>query len=345
MSPLRLSQSSLGMYLRCPRSYRYRHVEHVSKRTDYHRLLGATVHQFLAGLYRKHRDPSQPFFFSSLDTARKAWFYTWSKALSDSVGQIRFTDQKTADECGLTGWVCVQKYWTDNLAKPRPLQIERRHTYPVLTGVDFVGIFDQIRAAPIEGIGRFRPEILCGDALSSEYAPEFIVDLKTNRYGYNMSRFRPDASLEEQAAYQFGLHEDLQVTAYYWLYYETYHRLPVGFFWYHLRSGEWFFTYRKKSDFSTFFNQVQYVVDGLNAEQYPKIVTTSCRYCDFSDLCSSNQDERLVRVSQPSKGIEEGSFQQLRFDVGGLPQMVQGRLNLVTSRVKRVIGTEEEDRN
>lgn len=331
---LRLSKSSLGMYLHCPLSYYFGHIAHLPQRTDYHRLLGTTVHQFIAGLYRRHLDRGRPFFYSDLNKVRAAWFYTWSKAVQDSRGQIRFPDEQTAADCGVTGWVCVKQYWEANESKPTPLYVEKRLEFPVLTGVRFVGVFDQIRAASVDSIRSFRPDLLVGDGLLEGYASVFIIDLKTNWGDFDLAGRKPDASLEEQAAYQFELHQDLQVTAYHWLYYQNFHRLPVGFFWYHLRSGKWFFTYRTLADFDTFLGQVQYVVDGLNAEQFPPVVTASCRYCDYCDACATYQGDRPAQVSQPAVGMEEGSFGQLALPVA-IPRMVQSKLKLVFARTRR----------
>lgn len=330
-----LSKSSMGMFATCPRGYYYAYIAGTSKKVDYPRLMGSEVHRFIAHLYAKHKDPSRPFFYRDIKTAHNAWFGTWNRALIANKGRINFPDEEKAQQYGATGWICIRNYWNTSVDRAKPVHIEKRYTVPITRGRRFVGIFDQVRLAPLESVRKYRPELISNGQLIDGYDPFFLVDLKTNRYSYDMTVFKPDATPLELAAYQFSLHEDLQVTAYYWLYWQVFHRLPAGFFWWHLRSGKLFYTYRTASDFNTFLEQVEFMLDGLDSGSFPKSVGSHCGFCDHFEVCAMARVDRPLMVTNGAVSLDEGPFAATVEGDVEIVRSKQLRLKLKVPRRKR----------
>lgn len=324
----------MGTYMKCPRSYYFSYIQGLEKRTDFDRLMGVAVHKFIADLYRPHKDKSRVFYYTSIEKARSAWFYSWKKALEENREKILFYDKEKEGLYGGAGWVCIQNYWNANFNKPKPVEIEKRITFPYDTKINFIGIFDQIREAPLKTIKRFRPELFTDGVLDSSIDPVFIVDLKTHRTDFDLTKFDAEASLMEQAAYQFELHEDMQVTAYYWLYYQWKKKIPAGFFWYHLRSNKWFYTYRTMKDFEVFKDQVRFVADGISALQFPKIVGSNCKKCDYFAECKANDENRDLIVSRPAN-LDDADFEHVKPEPPvETEKATQLRMKLKVPRVK-----------
>ncbi len=229
------------------------------------------------------------------------------------------------DEYGKIGWFCIKNYWNQNISKPQPWHVEKRIEAQLFPMVTFVGVMDQIRKIDLEKIKDIRPELFVDGKLHDDYDPVVIIDYKTVRESYDPRKFDPDISSLKLAAHQFELHEDLQVTAYYWLYLQYYKKLPVGFYWYHLRDGKAFLTYRTKADFKTFLETMQFVVDGIYAESFPKHVGRHCKRCDYFEACAALRKDRPLMVTEPSDGVDYGGevrtyplvlpakYKQLRF--------------------------------
>jgi hypothetical protein len=74
----------------------------------------------------------------------------------------------------------------------------------------------------------------------------------------------------EQAANQFELHRRLAGHRLHLALFTDIPKWPVGFFWYHLRTGKYYFTYRTEKDFETLIMQVRYIIDSLNEGLFPK---------------------------------------------------------------------------
>ncbi len=309
MSAGTISKSKMLIYSSCRRAYYYVYIAHEPTKVDYPRLMGSEVHRFTAHLYHEHKDPNQPFFFANITKAHNAWFNSWGRALKANEGSILFPDFEKSQEHAVSGWVCIKNYWDASVNKARPLYIEKRYTVPIMKSYKFVGIFDQIRQAPLESISKYRPELVVDGQLIDGYDPVFIIDLKTNKQSYDLTVFRPEASLLEQAAHQFSLHEDLQVTAYYWLYWKVFHKLPVGFFWWHLRSGKLFYTYRTQNDFSTFLEKAESMLDGLESSSFPKDSGPYCKYCDYFEICGNSRADRPLMVTKAVDTANDAAFE------------------------------------
>ncbi len=298
---LRLSKSSVGMYLQCPKSYWF--SKKLTSKTDYPRLMGTEIHKFIA---KMHSSNKNPLYFKSINSARKAWFWTWRTALEENNEKMVSRSKEMDDDYGKAGWFCVYNYWRQNLNKPTPFMVEKRYEHPLFPRVNFVGIFDQIRKMDIEKIAEIRPEIVKDGKLEEGYAPVVIVDCKTGKGSYDPRRYNPEITPIQLAAHQFELHEDLQVTAYYWLYYQIHKKIPVAFYWYHLRDGKAFMTYRTKKDFNTFLEIMNHVVDGIKAESYPKHPGNHCKRCDYFKECAELREDRPLMAVEPTDGIDTG---------------------------------------
>lgn len=300
---LRLSKSSGGSYLDCPRSYWFPHILGLPGKTDCPRLMGHTVHQFVAKMHKSNRNP---LYYQNIDNARRAWFWTWKRALEENADTLIVRSNEKSSDYGRDGWFCINNYWKQNIDKPAPLYVEKRYEVPLFPRVTFVGIVDQIRMMPTESIAKIRPELIVNGRLKEGYDPVAIIDLKTGKESYDPRRFDPNISDLALAAHQFELHEDLQVTAYYWLYYQVYKKLPVAFYWYHLRDGKAFMTYRNKNDFGTFLEIMEYIVSGIKDESYPPHFGRHCKRCDFFKECGALNPDRPLMTTEPADGIESG---------------------------------------
>lgn len=282
---LRLSVSSLKLYLSCGRKYFFYKHPDVAKHTDYPRLCGSTVHSHIQAFYRATKTP-RPFYFQSKQSAIGAWFNRWQRAVEEAVkkGQLIRRNPDLDKEYGEIGAICIAQYWEGNIEKARPLMVEKRFEHTFHPALGLVGVMDQVRRVPENYIERHRPELM-QEGLNPDYDPVVIVDLKTHRFGYDTARLKNPTEYERMRE-QYNLHEDLQATAYTFLYFQATGKMPIGFLWYHLRSGTTFFTYREEEDFLNLLLVVNHVVGNLAAESFPKNSTTeNCRSCDYVPEC------------------------------------------------------------
>jgi len=105
-----LSASAIGKYLRCPRSYRYRYVDHRIPETRASSLLfGSAIHHVLAYAYQKQRllEPA-PDIAELCDVFRGAW----AEGLDDGP-PVLFGDDEDADKLTNLGvkmlWAFIEK--------------------------------------------------------------------------------------------------------------------------------------------------------------------------------------------------------------------------------------------
>ncbi|MFH0936852.1 MAG: PD-(D/E)XK nuclease family protein [Candidatus Daviesbacteria bacterium] len=292
-----LSPTSLQRYQDCPRAYYYSTIPDIPKLTSYPRLCGTVVHAHLNWLYRAHKG-DRPFFYQKNEKSIGAFCRQWQIAVEEAITSGALTtpnDKETEDYRG-TGIVCIKKYWEKNEFNLPPKEREKRYRLKLPNGIPFVGVLDQIREIPKEKRSDYlkshRKDLIDENGhLIEGYDPVVIVDLKTDRLSYDIRTFKEDPTLEEEIRGQFDLHEDIQATAYTYLY-EKYHqgRKPVGFVWYHLRSGKTFFTYREDKDYKNMFDIVDNFVDNSQNNSFPKRVSHYCRYCDYIRPCREDRD-------------------------------------------------------
>lgn len=297
MSSLTFSYSKLGSYMECPKMFYFSYILGLGKLEDYARLCGTLVHQFVKELYKPTKD-GRPFWYKTKQSMIKAWFIRWKLLLEKEAGNIQVIDEKKANEYGTTGAVCLANYWEINQNRPRPIASEKRFTARLASGIKILGIFDQLREVSLEYIQRVRPDLVVDGQLHPDYNPVVIVDLKTNRFGPKPR----DVSDIENARKQMQLHTYLQPTAYTWLYEHNTGKKPIGFIWWHLRSGDAFFTYRTSEDYRLFFEQINHVLLGIEAESYPVHPGDHCQYCDYFAPCRGG---RALLITKPGSEFTE----------------------------------------
>ncbi len=286
---LRLSMSSIKKYMDCPMQWYFTYVLKIPSKTDYPRLCGSEVHKFIAGLYKKHSD-DRKFWYKSIDSAKGAWFVTWNKALDRDAGKILQPDKKAANDFGGNGWVCIDRYWKQNIDKPKPILIEKKYTIPLFAGVELTGVFDQLRTVQLPWLKARRPEIFVGEDISPEYDPYIIVDLKTGWSNYNI---KEDDSDNEKVRKQIAIQLDIQAAAYALLYKEHHNgKYPAGFLLYYLSektTNNTFFVKGDSIESQTILeSNVQHVVTNIRNGSFPRKISNQCARCDYYMECRPN---------------------------------------------------------
>jgi hypothetical protein len=334
----RYSPSSLRLYLQCPHKYWFDRYTDIPSKTDYPRLCGTVVHQMVAELETKEVATDRRFYYQSLDALLGAWRFRWHMALTEaeSSGRLVGKDPAQAAIFRNVGQMCLRLYWEKNLNLKTPLAAEKSFQYPWKNGVPLLGIFDQIRSVSVAQIARWRPELVVDGNLDPDYEPILIVDLKTDYPSYDIAAFRKNPSLEQWLRGQYELHESLQATCYTWLYRLVTGKYPVGFAWYHLRSGKIFFTYREERHFRDLDEVITHIADNEEALSFPKNIGFNCRSCDYLEPCLG---DNYFKVSLPE---EIGSAHELEKHPSRVVKKQEKQLRLKNLRAPRVKREEPE---
>ncbi len=284
---LRLSMSSIKKYLKCPKSWYFTYVLKIPQKTDYPRLCGREVHFFVALLHKEHSS-DRKFWYKNINSARKAWFFTWNRALDENRSIIQKVSKDAEDKYGKIGWFCIKHYWEQNFDKPNPIFVEKKFTVPWSMGVELTGVFDQVRTLRMDWIKKRRPELFDGNTLSSLYNPEAIVDLKTGWSDYNIEE---DDSDTEKVRKQFEIQRDIQGAAYALLYQKHFGKFPIGFLLYQLRN-EKNNMFLVKGDLAesqlVLKDAIEHVIKNIRDKSFPRNINNHCGYCDYYMNCSGN---------------------------------------------------------
>lgn len=329
----RFSKSSLGCFLDCPRQYYYNTHPEVPKRVDHPRLCGSVVHSLVRMLYKPTREP-RPFFFQEKKSLLGYFRYVWKEELAKARAKGELpahdTEPKKREEAELdekffgVGAHCLGNYWDANIGIPRPLQVEKTYRANVW-GFPLIGIFDQLRAAPLPWIERHRPELVQNGALNPAYCPVVILDIKTEYESFDAAQFKEHPSQEDVLRAQFELHEGVQATMYTLLHEVTTGKKPVAFVWYHLPSNRWFVTWRENRDYDTLYGILAFCHDNIAAQSFPKHTGRArCKKCDYWDICREDRYFIISRPELPSETqgepveqrpnlVEKDPQKQLRF--------------------------------
>ena len=333
LQKLVISYSALSAYLDCPRKYYYSHCRAVPKMTDYPRLFGVEIHKHIAQFYRPTRQP-RAFYFKNKNAAIKSWLNRWQRALEKAKAEkkLMLIDIEKEKKYAKAGIFCIADYWDKNFGLPRPLEVEGSHKISLDKGIVFKGVFDQIREVSLKWITHHRPELINQGKLEERFDNKVIVDLKTNYLSYDPRQFKENPSLEEKIRLQYELHEDLQVTAFTFLYEKVFGKKPIGFLWYHLRSGKVFFTYREDRDYHTLADIINHFLENIKAQSFPKHVGRHCKYCDYLKPC---REDRFFMVVQPEE--VSGNLLSMKFvpNVVKREKSKQLKLKLKIKRKKR----------
>lgn len=315
-----ISKSALADYHRCPRRWYFAQRPDIPKMTDYPRLCGVEVHSFVARrLYRKTKEP-RPFFYKTKTSAIKAWFHRWHEALKANMASLILPDEENAEKFGSIGALCISNYWNGNYSLPRPLEIEKRYETRY-KGFLIVGIFDQIRTVTEEFIHKQRPELIRSGKLRKGYDPVVIYDLKTE---FIRSGFRPEDSLEAKRRAQYFLHEGLEPTFYTYLYECRHGKKPVGFAWYNLQLGKFFFTYRTNNHYHQLFYEIDSFLESLQTNFFSARKGKQCCYCDYLEYCHEGRD---FLIAEP-QNIEDGAVSKLIALLNPVPPNTEKQLSL-----------------
>lgn len=303
-----VSFSGLNLFMDCPRRWFYeKRCPGIPKRTDYARLCGVAVHQHIKKLYDPPAGP-RPFFYHELQSAVGAWSNRWTRAVAEAKARnmLLFVNEAKEAEYLKIGIICLSQYWNRHVDKPRPLEIELRRELNLGGGIRLIGVFDQLRPVSFDWIRRHRPELVQDGKLIDGYAPVVIFDLKTDYLDFDPARLGDgQPTLAEQVRNQYYLHEYLQPTMYTYLYERIYGKKPVGFIWYHLRSGKAYPTYRGESDYLNLFASVNYYRENVVAQFFQKVPGRRCSTCDHLLPCN---EDRHFKVVKPEEFGEEGEL-------------------------------------
>ena len=319
---IRLSKSSVQLYFECPYKFYLRYIQKDTKLdpvTDYPRLCGIMVHRFCANLHKKHKHSGR-FYYKTIESATKAWFYLWQKALSENEKFIKMPSKKGAKNYGGIGAVCIRNYWDVNLSRPDPIVIEKKYTIPWCPGFEYTGVFDQTRSVNIDLIKKNRPDLVTKGVLNERYDPVTIVDLKTGYYDYEVGEGLSD---EEKIRHQYDLQRDIQAASYTLLYKEHNHgKLPLYFTLHQLKNNK-FFTVIGDGEESqqNLVKAINHVIQGIKTASFPRNVGARCRKCDYTEICSFSG---AINISNPDSTVDtnnylptkekESEYKQGRFD-------------------------------
>lgn len=319
-----ISVSRMKAYFQCPR---YAYLErHLPYQTDYPRLAGVQIHQHIQEIEKPVRPAylcsscnkkatlkqaaanccrqcqgeivtsTRRFHFQTPQAMIGSWNYRWAKALTEATqnGWLVKVDRDVAVRYFGIGRLCLTNYWKAFAELPRPKLVEKRYSYLMPSGTRLTGVLDQIREVTLERIVQVRPELMVDGRLREGFDPMVVVDCKSGFFTYDMDGYLKEISPtadpptdKQRALWQYSLHEDIQPTAYLWLYSQAHQgRQPVWFEWCHLRSGSKFVTWRDQRDFQEFDMSVKAVINGIQAEDFPKRVDSyACRRCDRVAPC------------------------------------------------------------
>jgi CRISPR/Cas system-associated exonuclease Cas4 (RecB family) len=322
----RVSVSALGTAYQCLAKWWFTYRSTWPKKTTYALLAGKEIHQHVRQLYKQPKigSPERPFYFKSKESALGAWTGRWFRALHTNRNKIILPNEQRVWQYKAIGDKCLGKYWDDNVNLARPLQLETIFKCKFTNGVELIGVVDQLRTVSIEWIKNHRPALLQGNSLRSGFDPVVIVDLKTGRYDYSVDESEAPASLDMQFRRQLKLHGDLQATAYTYLYKMRAGREPIGFLWYHMRTGNCFFTYRTDQDFKNLFVNIDRLLDSIHNQSFPKNRSEHCFDCSHVEPCFSGKDFMI------SQAEEIGSL------AGAAPQIIEDTIKTVTGQQLRL---------
>lgn len=281
------------MFMRCPKSYML--SKKCKKRTDYPRLSGNAVHDFIKFLYNKRKPVDRPYYFLSVDSARKCWFPYWEKYQKKNADKLVRVKKEDSEKFGGSGWNCIENYMVKNKNSPTPIAIEKRIVITYLPedshfgGILIEGILDQTRTVSPRSIAKLRPEVVFNGELSDRYDPVIILDIKS---GFNVDFKIPKGfSREDAIRIQTPLQRNLQAAIYSFLYRESTSKWPLMFYLYGLKDNE---LYPVRGDEpqlqENFVEVVSYVSRNIEEGYFPRHVGIHCKHCDYTDECKGNSN-------------------------------------------------------
>ena len=309
-----LSVSDLMNYMFCPAYLYFEDSPDVPKTVDYPLLCGTEVHHAIQELETRETAEPRRFYYTTRKAAIGGWHNRWSRALEREGTHLVQPDKEQEDQYRKVGIWCIGNYWDANEKKPRPDAVERPYQWPVGRGWTLRGRIDQVRTASLAWIAGFRPDLVVDGELKPGYTPVVLIDHKTSLKDYDAWRLKENPTAVDWVRHQFPLHIGLQATAYTWLYEKNTGLRPVGFIWYHLRSGKVFPTFREERDYWRLFRVVKHVIENLEAESFPPNDGEHCRKCRHYEPC---WEDRYFLIGEP------GELPESPLDVQMVPNTVK----------------------
>lgn len=295
---LDFSYSSLSMYMRCPRMYRINHIDKVKGKTDYARLCGKAVHEFIKHLYSLKKTTDRPFYFFDIAGATGYWFIYWKEMVKDNIDKLQEIDNKEYVKYAAIGCRCIENYWKRNYGKPEPLfsEVEFKTVYyPQESNFRTIylnGKLDQIRSVDLTSVAaqNLIPESTTDGYILDKYDPVVILDLKTGPINYNVET--SDTVTDKTIRKQYVLQRNRQIALYTYLYKESHGgKLPLAFVIYALRYDyEWPVRVDNYALEVDLFEVIQYVSRNIEEGLFPPNVGRACHKCDFARECNGNND-------------------------------------------------------
>jgi hypothetical protein len=264
------------------------------------------------------------FYYKTPESAKGAWRSRWRRALTRDQALMEESERAKAGPYYGLGMDLSDLYWEASLERPRPLEVEKRYSFFLRAGLNLVGVVDQVRPLTLKQAAHLRPDLVVRGRLAKGHAPVMLVDLKSGFWGYDPNTRKEEGQEATQGEWirtQFQLHEYYQPTIYTRLYEKVTGKRPVAFGWWHLRTGQVFYTYRGEEDYQALDEAIEHVVGNLNSQSFPKNPGFACRRCDFLEACRA----RAFLVSYPgalgtvhadleelASGVEERNPKQAR---------------------------------
>ncbi|MCX8158802.1 MAG: PD-(D/E)XK nuclease family protein [Candidatus Pacearchaeota archaeon] len=290
---LRLSASKITTYKGCPLAYYLKYVEHVDVPSDVRTVFGKVIHSMLNDFYDKN--------FKSPDSFANAWKYRWFRECSGETlsekrkkiykiieyntgktpirlgTHIRFCSQSSQEIEPLEvffgymklGENILKRFYED--FKPRPPPILKESSFELT----------------IKGNQREHKVIVIFDRIDLKNGLPIIGDYKTDKKS-------PEDNPEDKA---FQLHRHPQFTLYSLAFRQLIKEgrlkgiIPdsiekeAEIWYYHLRSGKIFQTFRSEKDFEYVTSLLDDVADGILCQRFTPFYGFHCSMCPYQIAC------------------------------------------------------------
>jgi len=136
------SASAIGMYLRCPRSYRFKYISKIPPETrSASMIMGSAVHEALAYFYEQLRDGRDPSLLElSVLYAEKLQ----SDLSRKDAPPVVYSEKEDPDSLLLTGAGLLTAFWEHAERPYRVVEIEMPFSVEMVPGARFCGVLDAV---------------------------------------------------------------------------------------------------------------------------------------------------------------------------------------------------------
>lgn len=225
-----VSVSSLRTFLRCPAQYFFQYYSGAAKKTDYPRLCGVKVHNFIKRMEvgnkrapRERWSTRRRFYYSDFEAAVRSWRNEWRIGVETATNEGRLLNPNSTDtfRFAALGAKCLENYWRSLEPYTPPTIVEKGYNYPWLdSGITLVGNIDQVRAENLDYIRAKRPELFRGGQLHPDFDPVVILDFKTGWDSFGGEEKVEMVSIEDTVKELYEKNPDNEVIAKVWFHYQ-----------------------------------------------------------------------------------------------------------------------------